>query len=108
MGIEKKNKEEYNTYMANYMRAKYKRDSEWLNELKSEPCMDCNLSYHYCVMDFHHRNPMDKHQDVSRMLSRGCSREFILKEIEKCDLICSNCHRIREFDLKLAVVPGTG
>ena len=48
-------------------------------------------------MDFDHLSD-DKVDAVSRLINQGCSWETLLKEIEKCDLICSNCHRILTFD----------
>lgn len=50
----------------------------------------------YCrcqnALDFHHRNPEVKSFGLS---VRGLTRswEKIKKEIDKCVLICANCHR---------------
>jgi hypothetical protein len=46
-------------------------------------------------MDFDHRE--DKVEIVSRLLWANAAKEKILAEIAKCDLVCSNCHRIRTF-----------
>ena len=62
-------------------------------ELKLKPCSDCNQSFHPYVMDWDHRPGTDKKGNVSEMLQG--SREALLEEIEKCDLLCSNCHRTR-------------
>jgi hypothetical protein len=47
-------------------------------------------------LSFHHRNPEDKHFLVSSAICRNVkvSLEDLLAEIEKCDLLCSNCHQI--------------
>jgi hypothetical protein len=66
---------------------------EFVNNLKSKPCIDCGQSYHPYVMDFDHLS--DKIKDVSIMVHQGHSKENILKEISKCDIVCSNCHRMR-------------
>ena len=79
-----------------YVRKSIAKRRKWYSKLKEHPCTDCGISYPYYVMDFHHRNPDDK----SFQLGRGCfrnSKEKILKEIKKCDLLCANCHRIREY-----------
>lgn len=69
---------------------------KWYHELKeSRPCADCNLFYPYYVMDFDHIDGTTKEFNISRMAADSHNREKILEEIDKCDLVCSNCHRIR-------------
>lgn len=70
----------------------------WLREIKGNgPCMDCGLKWPNYVLHYHHRNPSEKHDGVSKMVVERRSKEEILKEIEKCDLLCANCHAIREY-----------
>jgi hypothetical protein len=57
------------------------------------PCTDCGINYPYYVMDFDHLS--DKEYQISAMLSQGYSMETVQKEIDKCEIVCSNCHRIR-------------
>lgn len=60
------------------------------------PCSDCHKNYPYYVMDFDHIPTRGKKAtEIGKMLLNGASLEKILAEIEKCDLVCSNCHRIR-------------
>jgi hypothetical protein len=67
-----------------------------VRKLKSDtPCIDCKQIYPYYVMDFDHKR--DKLDSVSRMTNSGL-RKKVYEEIEKCDLVCANCHRIRTFD----------
>lgn len=68
---------------------------DWVNELKKRPCVDCCGIFEPFVMDFDHRDPATKKYVVSFMVSKRMPREAILEEIAKCDLVCSNCHRIR-------------
>lgn len=68
-----------------------------LAELKDQPCADCKLSWPSCVMEFHHRDPATKSFTVSRLLTDR-SWAAILEEVAKCDLLCANCHRIREMN----------
>jgi hypothetical protein len=58
-------------------------------------CMDCGVKYPPYVMDFDHVRG-EKRADVSK-LTRGYSVDSIAAEIAKCDLVCSNCHRIRTY-----------
>jgi len=72
--------------------------SEIVREAKSAPCSDCGKSYPPYVMDFDHRR--DKSFNISEARRRGYSIESIRAEIEKCEVVCSNCHRERTFGTK--------
>jgi hypothetical protein len=77
------------------MRASRLARKRWLDQLKQKPCLDCKLEWPSYVMEFHHRDPKLKVASLGRLLYNS-GRDKILEEIEKCDLLCSNCHRIRE------------
>lgn len=62
-------------------------------DAKTEPCMDCGKAYPHYVMDLDHVRGK-KVRNVSGMI-KNCSVKRIKKEIAKCDLVCSNCHRER-------------
>ena len=69
------------------------RNKAFLKEIKSElKCSMCGED-HPATLDFHHRDPQEKDQMVSKAIFRGWSIERIKKEIDKCDVLCSNCHR---------------
>ena len=71
-----------------------KRNQKLLQEYKSSrPCTDCKQNYPYYVLDFDHLH--SKKYNVSQMLT--LSWGTILNEIEKCDLVCANCHRKRTY-----------
>lgn len=59
--------------------------------LSQQQCADCGFS-HILVLEFDHLK--DKRANISRML---CTYPWatILLEIEKCDIVCRNCHAIR-------------
>ena len=63
-----------------------------LSFLSLKKCADCGEK-DPIVLEFDHRIPSDKFKQVSRMLSGHYSWNTILKEIEKCDIRCANCHR---------------
>lgn len=65
-----------------------------ISELKMFPCMDCGVSYPSYVMDFDHRPGVDK-KFVMADLNKVSSVSKLLEEIDKCDVVCSNCHRVR-------------
>jgi len=70
---------------------------EKINEIKSKPCMDCGIKYPWWVMDFDHRPKTKKIDSIKNMVSRNRPLKIILKEIKKCDIVCSNCHRHRTY-----------
>lgn len=57
-------------------------------------CMDCGVHYPYYVMDFDHRPDENKQFDISN-INEIPSMEALIEEINKCDIVCSNCHRHR-------------
>lgn len=61
--------------------------------LEDHPCRRCGFSDPR-ALDFHHREPDQKVKSVSRMITDRTDIGIIFEEIEKCDVLCSNCHRI--------------
>lgn len=51
------------------------------------------------VLDFHHIDPLEKDNQVS-VLVRKVSKERLMKEIKKCEVLCSNCHRDLHYQQK--------
>ena len=68
------------------------RSRNFIAQLKSRPCADCGGSFPSCVMDFDHVRGA-KFAGVGQMMIY--SRKRLLREVAKCDIIYSNCHRIR-------------
>lgn len=66
----------------------------FLNNIKNVPCMDCGNNFPPCAMDFDHREPENKLFNISE--AQSMNRDVLIQEIDKCDIICANCHRIRE------------
>ena len=62
-------------------------------EYKGGHCYDCGVAYPDFVFDFHHVNPEDRayRGDVIRDIKWEAMKE----ELDKCVLLCANCHRIR-------------
>lgn len=68
-----------------------------IDQMKTYPCSDCGLSFHGCAMDFDHTED-NKVSGISAM-RRGLSpAAAILSEIDKCELVCACCHRIRTWN----------
>jgi len=77
---------------------KRKRHSElraWYRDLKRAPCSDWKQTFPPQVMAWDHLPGADKIADVANLLVRSHSKEAILREIAKCELVCANCHAVR-------------
>jgi hypothetical protein len=70
----------------------YARNRAIISAAKDKPCADCEVRYPVHVMDFDHVRGA-KVAAVSRMTSLSIAA--VRKEIAKCDVVCSNCHRER-------------
>jgi hypothetical protein len=46
-----------------------------------------------CCLDFHHIDPFQKTNNISKMKSNARAIHILQKEIDKCIVVCSNCHR---------------
>jgi len=68
-----------------------------VEKLKNQPCTDCGQTFPRVCMDFDHVRG-EKLGNVGTMVSHGWSRQKIMDEIAKCELVCANCHRIRTSD----------
>lgn len=74
-----------------------KRILEWYREYKTNlGCADCGERHPACL-EFHHKDRSDKSYTIARVISRASSVKAIMKEIDKCELLCANCHRKRHW-----------
>jgi hypothetical protein len=83
--------------------ARYKADTDRRKktkqqcvEYKCNVCYDCNKSFPTVVYDFHHLDPSEKDFSIGQKSFR--SFEDLKEELDKCVMLCSNCHRIRHWD----------
>jgi hypothetical protein len=66
--------------------------------LTNSECKDCKINDPR-VLEFDHLPIYEKKFDISRAVG-GSTRSWssILTEIQKCDIVCSNCHKIRTME----------
>lgn len=65
----------------------------WVREFKLQnPCKYCSET-EPCCLDFHHLNGEEKTITVALAVNLGWSVERLKTEIEKCEVVCANCHR---------------
>jgi len=68
-------------------------------EYKGGCCNRCGQMFECLdVYDFHHRNPSEKEQSLNNLVNSNWNN--IVKELDKCDLLCSNCHKITHWELR--------
>ena len=77
----------------------YMKRRELVRQIKSRACADCSIQYPFYVMDFDHREGEIKKYELNRV-DRMTTRA-LLREIEKCDVVCANCHRIRTYKRRM-------
>ena len=66
---------------------------EIVNKYKEDhPCEKCGESRFY-VLDFHHKDNKDKKGTIARLIRSKYTLPVIMEEIDKCIVLCSNCHR---------------
>lgn len=80
-------------------RNRKKRDQKIkiFREAKNKPCADCGESYPYYVMQFDHvpeRGPKLVSLNYGT-ITRSIGLARIRAELEKCDVVCANCHAER-------------
>lgn len=78
---------------SNYVKNKYQERKNLVNEIKFDiGCIKCGEKRPY-MLDFHHKDPSIKDTTIARLTSNRNNIEDIQKEIDKCVVLCSNCHR---------------
>jgi predicted HNH restriction endonuclease len=53
----------------------------------------CGYSKCESALEFHHLNPNEKDFNISSIRQLSNFTEKIKNELDKCILVCSNCHR---------------
>ena len=70
---------------------------------ENNPCAECGVFYPHYMMEFDHVRGGKKFNIGN---SHGHSLEELLDEIDKCEVVCANCHRMRTYLRRLAVKVG--
>lgn len=86
-----------NTYQPNthykYQKARAMDRKTKLIELKGGKCIKCGYSKCIKALEFHHLDPSQKEMKMDSRNLAGTNLKKIMAEIDKCVLVCSNCHR---------------
>lgn len=93
-------KSHYERHKTKYLqRVKYRKKTArtFILHIKAGgKCVDCG-NPDFRVLDFDHVRG-DKLYDISKMPTFGISIRSIMEEVNKCELRCANCHRIRHYE----------
>lgn len=85
-----KNKEKLTIYNKRYNRNYRNAKKAIFVELKGGKCSKCGNIFPLPCYDFHHINPKEKEITLCWLMPN----DTLKKEIDKCILLCANCHRL--------------
>jgi len=86
----RKNKERTGGYSVSATRRASKSVVELVKSVSS--CAECGERDPRCL-DFHHLDPTTKSFSIANGVSKGLPVHLIIREINKCAVLCANCHR---------------
>lgn len=73
---------------------------KWFDEFRKKlSCIKCGED-RWWVLDFHHRDPSTKEGNIAK-LKYKLGRKKMMEEVNKCDVLCSNCHRDLHYQEKI-------
>jgi len=97
--FERNDRQEYQSYCRDCQRS---RASQLQSDFKRKiveyfgnRCCDCDGVFYDCVYDCHHIDPSKKSFKLSSPKALRLSWRKVKEELDKCVLLCANCHRIR-------------
>jgi hypothetical protein len=107
--------EKWKEYQRNYQRSWHQRNRDkrlarmyerkaaiyqYVQNMKSQlRCADCGQR-HPATLQFHHLNLEEKVFNISDAARHGTSLDRIEKEMQKCIVLCANCHAIRHYHMR--------
>jgi hypothetical protein len=91
--LNEEEKQEYNRKIYDQQRVKRWESKKELVVMKGGKCQCCGYDKNLAVLSFHHREPENKSFDLDGRAMSSRKKEELLKELDKCDLMCMNCHQ---------------
>ena len=87
-------KEGYRERLCQLAKDRNKKLKKFLAEYKlSKGCKDCGYKKHHTALEFDH---IKGKKQLNVCLAKSINQA--VKEIEKCEVVCSNCHRVRSYN----------
>jgi len=87
-GSRAKNPKKYHNMRYSYA----KQRQAYITSLKMQSGCVCCGEDELCCLDFHHLDPTQKKFNISSAATK-CGWGVLLEEIQKCVIVCANCHR---------------
>ena len=82
-------------YKEAHRKAKREFNKNYVYEFKlGKQCECCGKDYPPEVLDFHHKDHTQKENTIAVGSNSCWSTERLQSEIDKCILLCANCHRL--------------
>jgi len=78
-----------------------RKNKNLLVQYKGGKCIKCGYNKCLSALDFHHLNPLEKDPNWIKM--KNWSPKRVEKEVDKCELVCRNCHAEIHEELKQSV-----
>lgn len=79
----------------------------WIFNYKGGKCADCDFSLPiFDCYDLHHLDPASKEYSISRLCQSG-TWATLQREVDKCVMLCANCHRLRHYYIQKEIDYGT-
>lgn len=66
------------------------KSRRWATEYAGGVCQSCSYSKYYGNLAFRHLH--NKDDSIARLINKCTAWDIILKELDKCVLLCHNCH----------------
>ena len=84
------NNQAYQSYQAQQLRGRSRKVE--LIKLKGSKCESCGYKQNFAALEFHHVDPKTRLFQLDLRSLSNRKWEVVLKEADKCRLLCSNCH----------------
>lgn len=85
-------------YYKNKARKRQSFINEWYRKFKSSLICEICGEDHIACIEFHHKDPNEKEESLSKAVNKGWGIERLEKEIKKCQVLCSNCHHKTHYE----------
>jgi hypothetical protein len=86
-------REAWNQWHLAYSKERRADLAGWINGMKLESgCVRCGYNKCAPALSFHHINSAEKEISIATAIHKCYSRDRLLAEIAKCEIICNNCH----------------
>lgn len=70
-------------------------------DYKGGKCVHCGYNKCLAALDFHHLDPNEKDYEPAKLFGQNQPWDKIKMELDKCILLCANCHREEHDRLKI-------